>query len=294
MAFTNNRADPPVNVTWYFVDDVEPLPRIHPYYSRFASGNWAYHHLTELWTGPGEISAWPKDRPYYNGLRPRPPGVSNWPCGSPRSWANGVTFPWPAEQLGARGTPSCCQTQVQDAGLGLGFETIGPDEPALALAFETIGPDEPALALSFDAWEVIQNAVCPLVPLQMYVLLPDHWEPYVPGPPSPTPPPPTGAILTVSVDGGHNYLSEQFNCLGGNMYYLRVTPGFNVTYGTQTWDVGLEPVVFGLPSASWQVFPLNWPMSVDRCSIPCEGSVGDSSAIGWSAPFGFQFKFFSV
>lgn len=101
-------AAPLVEIQWYFIDDAAH-PRALPYYTRFASGNWAADKTCpQAWPGVGEDSPFPKDRPYLKGVRPFPPGGGALPCGTEAQWGGNITWPWTPIAVNPNGTPICC------------------------------------------------------------------------------------------------------------------------------------------------------------------------------------------
>lgn len=101
MQFYSERPDVKVAVAWFFVDDDTPFL---PFYTRFASGNWATSKVG--WKGVGEVEGSP--RIFRDGTLPAtfPPDHI---CGDERQFAEGQPQP-PAEPVPQddMGIPLCC------------------------------------------------------------------------------------------------------------------------------------------------------------------------------------------
>lgn len=108
VRFSVNPLSPLVEIQWYFVDDIQH-PRNLPFYTRFASGNWANEHgCPQDWPDVGEVSPFPKDRVWKNGDRPFPPGGGSLPCGTEAQWGGNIAWPWTPIAVNPNGTPVCC------------------------------------------------------------------------------------------------------------------------------------------------------------------------------------------
>lgn len=104
VVFTEGQ--PAVWIDWYFVDESTP---VLPYYTVFASGNWAEIKFANAWSGPGEVSPLPQNRPWRYGGRVGDADGRHGPCGTAEQWAGAISWPWPPQIIDPAGTPRCCQ-----------------------------------------------------------------------------------------------------------------------------------------------------------------------------------------
>lgn len=98
----NPASDVETWVRWFFVP---PGTAFIPFYTRFASGNYASGRL--VWPGVGEVLEAP--RQWVNGA---PPAVfpAQQVCGTPAQWATGLAPPDPMRVIPPGWVPDCCGT----------------------------------------------------------------------------------------------------------------------------------------------------------------------------------------
>jgi hypothetical protein len=110
-------SDIETEVVWYFT---EPGAQVLPFYTRFASGNWATERVE--WPGVGEVLFAP--RPYSKGENPGRYFGERY-CGSPQHFAAGQPLP-PARPVPVTrsGEPLCCLIDQEFGALGGGSAMV--------------------------------------------------------------------------------------------------------------------------------------------------------------------------
>lgn len=150
-----SEGNPPVWVDWYFVPPSTP---VLPYYTRFASGNWAHFKFANSWTGPGEVSPDPTTRPWRYGGRVGDATGNSGPCGTAEQWAGQISLPWPPQIIDPAGTPRCCFVPrtyswqpIFHPALALQVTFSQPSTLALSTELTELGPVALALNLATSA-----------------------------------------------------------------------------------------------------------------------------------------------